>query len=121
MALAYAREGGCNAIVTKQSSAAAETITLAGSKVNGGSAYSIVGGTIDVITSVAGNIDIKIGGTSVLAAVQSTAAAGTFALILSDSVANLSGADGADLTIITDAAAKCQVNLLISGTLEDVV
>ena len=117
MALAYAREGGLNCIVTKQSSAAAETITLAGSKVNGGELYSIIGGQIEVITNTAGTIDVKIGATSILAAAQSTASAGNQVLILSDSVANLSGAKGADITIVTSAAAKCQVTLFLSGTL----
>ena len=123
MALAYARQGSLNLIVSKQGSAAAETITLAGSKVNGGDACSILGGQLEVITGdgAGGTIDVKIGATSILAAAQSTNAAGNFAFILSDSVANLSGTDAQDVTIVTSAAALCQVTLFLSGTLEDVV
>ena len=122
MALGYARQGACLAIVTKQSSAAAETITLDGSKINGGSAYSLVGGTIEVITNVAGTIDVQIDGTSILASAQSTASAGNQLLILSDTVGNLSGAAGDDITIVTSAAAKCQVTLFLSqAVLDDVV
>ena len=122
MALGYAREGGLNCIVAKQSSAAAETITLDGTKINGGNAFSIMGGTVEVITGdgAAGTIDVQIGGTSVLAAAQSTNAAGNVLLILSDDVADLSGAAGDDITIITSQAAKCQTTLFLSGTLEDI-
>ena len=123
MALGYAREGGLNCIVTKQSSAAAETITLDGSKVNGGNAYSVMGGTVEVITGdgASGTIDVQIGGTSILATAQSTNAAGNVLLILSNTVADLSGDAGDDITIITTQAALCQVTLFLSGTLEDVV
>lgn len=123
MALGYAREGGLNCIVVKQSSAAAETITLDGTKINGGNAYSLMGGTVEVITGdgAGGTIDVKIGGTSILAAAQSTNAAGNILLILSDTVGNLSGDAGDDITIITTQAAKCQTTLFLSGTLDNIV
>jgi hypothetical protein len=109
--------------VTKQSSAAAETITLDGTKINGGNAYSIIGGTVEVITGdgAGGTIDVQIGGSSVLAAAQSTNAAGNVLLVLSDTVGDLSGVAGDDITIITTQAAKCQVTLFLSGTLDNVV
>ena len=119
MALGYARVGGANTIVTKQSAAAAETITLDGGLINGGGDYSILGGTVDVITNTAGTLDVKIGGTTILAATVNTAAAGSFGLILSDSVADLSGTAAENITIVTSAASKCQVTLILSGTLDN--
>ena len=123
MALGYAREGGLNCIVAKQSSAAAEIITLDGTKINGGNAFSIMGGTVEVITGdgAGGTIDVQIGGSSILAAAQSTNAAGNVLLVLSDTVGDLSGAAGDDITIITSAAAKCQTTLFLSGTLDNIV
>lgn len=121
MALGYARIGGANTIVTKQSSAAAETITLDGGLINGANEYSIIGGTFEVITAIAGTIDVQIDGTSILAAPQSTATAGSYNFILSDTIGDLTGAAGEDITIVTSAAALCQCNLTLSGVLSDPV
>ncbi len=124
MALAYARQGGCNAIVIQFSSGAVgQVATLAGSKVNGGSAYSIVGGSFVVKTadSASGTLNIQIGSASILAAPQATTATGTFDLVLSNTVGSLSGVAGDNLVVTCSQAAVVQVTLYLSGTLEDVV
>lgn len=121
MALGYALQGGANIIVTKQSVAAAETITLDGGKINDGASYSIIGGTFEILTAAAGTIDVQLGGTSILAAPQSTAAPGNFNFILSNDSGDLLAAGGDDITIITSGVVACQVNLYLSGRLESVV
>lgn len=122
MALGYGLGGGLNMITTKQASAAAETITLLGSKVNGGSSYSIAGGLLSVITGdgAGGTIDIRIDGVSILASAQSTnAASSSSLLVLNNDSSKLLGKGGDNITIITTEAALCQVTLFLSGTLEN--
>ena len=121
MALAYALEGGANMIVTRQSIAAAETITLDGKKINGGYAYSILGGTVEVITSAAGSIDIRIDGASILATPLLTNSPGNYNLILGNLPSALQGKAGDDITIVTSASSACQVTLFLSGSFESLV
>jgi hypothetical protein len=113
MAVAYEKYGSSNTILVKQSAAAAETITLSGADVNGGNAYTVLGVFIEVITAIAGTVTVSIAGTNIGTAL-STAVAGPFIYELSDTFADLQGAAGDDITIVTSAAAKCQVHLLIS-------
>jgi hypothetical protein len=113
MAVAYEKYGSCNTILVKQSSAAAETITLSGNDVNGGNAYTVLGVFVNVITAIAGTVTVEIGGANIGTAL-STSAAGAFIYTLSDTFSALQGTAGEDITIVTSAAAQCQVHLLIS-------
>ena len=117
MAIAYEKYGAQNVICVAQSSAAAETITLQGSLVNGGAAYSILGAIVDTIDrDGSSRVDISIGGVNIGTQLNNSAAAGTYQYELSDTFSNLQGAANEDITIVTTSAAtKIQVLLFISG------
>ena len=113
MAVAYEKYGSCNTILVKQSSAAAETITLSGNDVNGGNDYTVLGAFVNVLTAIAGTVTISIDGANIGTAL-STAATGAFIYPLSDTFSALQGIGGDNITIVTSAAAQVQVHLLIS-------
>ncbi len=112
MAVAYQKYGSSNTIVTKQSSAAAETITIADP--NGGNSYSVLGAFVNVIAGAGGaNLTINIAGSDIGTA-QSAASAGTFIYQLSSTFSALQGLAGDDITIVTSGAVQCQVHLILS-------
>ena len=117
MAIAYEKYGAQNVICVAQSSAAAETITLSGSLVNGGAAYSILGAIVNTINRDASTrVDINIGGVNIGTQLNNSAAVGTYQYELSDTFSNLQGAANEDITIVTTSAAtQIQVLLFISG------
>jgi hypothetical protein len=117
MAVAYEKYGAQNVICVAQSSAAAETITLSGSLVNGGAAYSILGAIVNTLARDGSTrVNINIGGANIGSELNNSAAVGTYEYTLSDTFSNLQGTAGQDITIVTTSAAtQIQVQLLISG------
>jgi len=117
MAIAYEKYGSCAMLTAKQSSNAAETITLLGNDINGGNAYSVLGALVvgkAVNGGGASRVDIAIGGANIGS--QLTPVAGsTLAYELSSTFSDLQGTAGEDITVTTtNGDTQVQVHILIS-------
>jgi len=117
MATAYEKFSAINQIRVQQSAGAAETLTIPGSIVNGGNAYTVLGALVQVITAAGGSTcTISIGASSALGTALSTTAAGTFGYVLSNTFSDLQGAAGSDISIaIAGGAAQVAVTLFIGS------
>lgn len=116
MATAYEKFSAINQVRAQQSTGAAETITISGSVINGGNAYTVMGATVQVLTAAGGSTcTISIGAQNIGTA-QATTAAGTFGYVLSNTFSDLQGAAGTDISIaIAGGAAEVAVTLFIGS------
>ena len=116
MATAYEKFSAINQIRVQQSAGAAETLTIPGSIVNGGNAYTILGALVQVIAQAGGSTcTISIGAQNIGTA-QATTVAGTFGYVLSDTFSHLQGTAGSDVNIaVAGGAAQVAVTLFIGS------